>query len=453
MFKYNKFIISTLGLICSGTVIADGFSFNNPDGMNIKVIDGNGYEIYYSPNVMDYFGWRPSTDYVTIKAVNNSGTEVFSKEFRTSQRNYPMCNYTLLVTEYNGYRHEKSSISGKDCTADEDNYFPDSGVPKYSIDNISNHKVYPAFAKNGDNYEPDTIHGFLHPGVIRTYTPEDAYWSSPAVNIGEDTETSVAVFDPYLGKYVVCKDFEPAHGTKTWFYSKINGEYECTLKALSKAPFNTGALFYEGFNYQGQVHKYDESVGVVNLPSVLNDKFKSVEIGQFSKVFAWTHYESKPTQAYELMENTPDLNFIGGLSKFKVTPKEVEGVYIRLVDGINTGTLYCMMPKVYGEGEGADVNSCTDNETYQLLGTLNPTEGGESIVTQIPVRNMDHSSPNFGQFISNGSLYFKIDSYGDVSVSHENGEFENFPDNLTIREVRDNTFDVEIVSEEPDLDF
>ena len=222
---------------------------------------------------------------------------------------------------------------------------------------------------------------------------------------------------------------------------------------MSKAPFNTGALFYEGFNYQGQVHKYDESVGVVNLPSVLNDKFKSVEIGQFSKVFAWTHYESKPTQAYELMENTPDLNFIGGLSKFKVTPKEVEGVYIRLVDGINTGTLYCMMPKVYGEGEGADVNSCTDNETYQLLGTLNPTEGGESIVTQIPVRNMDHSSPNFGQFISNGSLYFKIDSYGDVSVSHENGEFENFPDNLTIREVRDNTFDVEIVSEEPDLDF
>ena len=45
MFKYNKFIISTLGFIYSGTVFADGFSFNNPDGMNIKVIDGpfNGF--------------------------------------------------------------------------------------------------------------------------------------------------------------------------------------------------------------------------------------------------------------------------------------------------------------------------------------------------------------------------------------------------------------------------
>ena len=82
---------------------------------------------------------------------------------------------------------------------------------------------------------------------------------------------------------------------------------------------------------------------------------------------------------------------------------------------------------------------------------MNPTNGGESIVTQIPVRNMDHSSSNFGQYISNGSLYFKIDSAGDVSVSHDNGEFENFPENLTITEVRDNTFEVAIISEEPDL--
>ena len=67
-------------------------------------------------------------------------------------------------------------------------YFPDSGVTKYSIDNMSDHKIYPAFAANGDNYTPDSIHGLLDPGVIRMYTTEDAYWSSPAVNIGEGTE-------------------------------------------------------------------------------------------------------------------------------------------------------------------------------------------------------------------------------------------------------------------------
>ena len=55
-----------------------------------------------------------------------------------------------------------------------------------------------------------------------------------------------------------------------------------------------------------------------------------------------------------------------------------------------------MTSKVFGEGEGADVNSCTDNKTYQLLGTLNSTGGGESIVTQISVRNLDHHSVSLG---------------------------------------------------------
>ena len=113
MLKYNKFIISTLGLVLSGTVLADGISFNNPDGMTIKVIDENGSQIYHSPSVMEYFPWQPTTRYVTVKAVSNNGTEVFNKQFRTSVGNGPMCNYSLLLTEYNGYRHEKSDISGK----------------------------------------------------------------------------------------------------------------------------------------------------------------------------------------------------------------------------------------------------------------------------------------------------------------------------------------------------
>lgn len=236
------------------------------------------------------------------------------------------------------------------------------------------------------------------------------------------------------------------------------------MAALSEeqvgASFNTGALFYEGFNYNGESHEYEErgSVtaygSVVRLPRSLQDKFKSVEVGAESKVFAWTNYDNVPTTAEELSQDTPDLWSIGGVSKFKITRKEVKGIYVRLVDGINTKRLYCMTPKVYGNGEGADVNACTDNQSYQLLGTLNTKNVGEDIVTQIPVRNMDHNSANFGQYISNGSLYFKVDSSGKIVVSHDNGEFDNFPENLTITKINsENRFEIAIISEEPDLNF
>jgi len=209
------------------------------------------------------------------------------------------------------------------------------------------------------------------------------------------------------------------------------------------ASFNFGAEFYDGRDYQGHSHLYKESGSVVNLPWSIT--LGSVKVGHFSKVFAW----QTDDQAYEY---TSDSSNVRSMNHFKVTPKEVRGVYIRLVDGVNTGTKYCMTPKVYGEGEGADVNSCTDDERYQLLGTLNPTTADE-IVTHVPVRNMDHNSPNFGQYIANGSLYFKVDSNGDVSVSHDNREFDNFPENLTIQEVKENTFQITIIkrpSEEPD---
>lgn len=213
------------------------------------------------------------------------------------------------------------------------------------------------------------------------------------------------------------------------------------------ASFSSGVEFYEGKNYQGNSHKYEESYSIVKIPDYLNTEFNSVKVGQQSKVFVWNTRDHNPGQAFEFHEDDHDL---GGIRNFKVTSEKAQGVYVRLVDGINTGKLYCMTPKVYGEGEGADVNSCTDNQDYQLLGTLKP---GDNIVTQVPVRNMDHNSMNFGQYISNGSIYFKIDAYGAVQINHDHGYFDNFPENLSISKVRDNTFEITIINEEPDLDF
>jgi len=215
--------------------------------------------------------------------------------------------------------------------------------------------------------------------------------------------------------------------------------------------FTSGARFYTSKNYQGSDYFYEESESIYRLPeNSLNDRFNSVKVGEFSKVFAWRHYsESQPgDKTEEWFEDNPDISTVGGISRVKVTPQEVEGVYIRLVDGINTGKKYCMSTKVSGPGEGAEVYTCTDNANYQFLGTLNPTNGGESIVTAIAVRNMQQGDPQYGVYINNGSVYFKVGQDGDIGVSHDNGEFDNFPDNLTIEEVRDNVFDVTIISEE-----
>ncbi|EDP59526.1 beta/gamma crystallin domain-containing protein [Vibrio sp. AND4] len=217
------------------------------------------------------------------------------------------------------------------------------------------------------------------------------------------------------------------------------------------ADFPRGAEFYKNKYYEGYSKFYDEHDGVYSLPWELNDYFHSVKVGKYSKVFAWRHFteDQYGDIQQEWSEDNPDISSLGGLSRFKITPKEVEGVLIRLVDGIETNKKYCMSAKVYGEGEGADVYSCTNNVGYQLVGTLNPTHGGESIIASIATRNMEKSDPNYGQYINNGSVYFKVKGDGNIEVSHDHGEFENFPKNLNIIEVRENTFDVILISEEP----
>jgi len=216
--------------------------------------------------------------------------------------------------------------------------------------------------------------------------------------------------------------------------------------------FDTGAVMFQHVNYGGTSKFFPEKPGKYTLTGSENDFYHSVKVGKFSKVFAWEDGGTSMAGSYqEWTSDDPDFTDLNGLSNFKVVPNAIVGVSIRLVDGIGTNKKYCMASKVYGAGEGADVYSCTDNPTYQLVGTLNPTAGGESIVASIAVRNMQPGDPNFGSYINNGSVYFKVKD-GDISVSHNAGEFDNFPKNLEIIEVSDNRFDVILKSEVPDND-
>ncbi|MGL4250594.1 MAG: beta/gamma crystallin domain-containing protein [Aeromonas sp.] len=189
--------------------------------------------------------------------------------------------------------------------------------------------------------------------------------------------------------------------------------------AQSDQSDQTGATFYQNKEYTGVSTYLPESPYYHEFHGSENDLYKSVKIGILSKVFAWQHHGAGGVYR-EYITSNPDLTELRGMSVVKVVPNVVQGVGIRLVDKINTGKKYCLSSKVWGKGEAANVYSCTDNPEYQLVATMNPTLGGESVIASIAVRNMEPEDPNYGQFINNGSVYFKAQG-GDIWVSREAG--------------------------------
>ena len=213
---------------------------------------------------------------------------------------------------------------------------------------------------------------------------------------------------------------------------------------------DTGATMYEKPYFQGANKTFAERDKVYELLGNENDFYHSVKVGSLSKVFAWQHSDNHGG-AFQVWEgDDPDFTDLGGLSNFKVVPNSQVGIAVRLIDTTSSGKKYCMKAKVWAKGGAADVNSCSDNPTYQLVGTLDPTLGGESVVASIRVRNMQHGDASFGQYINNGSVYFKSSGDGDIFVSHDHGEFDNFPANMDVKEVSPNRFDFYLTSETPD---
>ncbi|ROS05081.1 hypothetical protein EDC56_0603 [Sinobacterium caligoides] len=130
MYKKAGVLIFGAALTFSNFVLADGFSFNNADRLNVVVIDDNNMTLFHGNDPMSSVNFTPRTDFVTVIATTGDGKEAFNKRFRTSASSPPMCNYTLLVSQSEGHKHMMSEISSGNCTADVDNYQSNSGVPK-----------------------------------------------------------------------------------------------------------------------------------------------------------------------------------------------------------------------------------------------------------------------------------------------------------------------------------
>ncbi|NEO79402.1 beta/gamma crystallin domain-containing protein [Moorena sp. SIO4G3] len=201
------------------------------------------------------------------------------------------------------------------------------------------------------------------------------------------------------------------------------------------ADFVTGAKFYDQINYGGTEYAYEESDEVVKLDSGLNDKFKSVKIGETSKVLAWRHYsDEQPGQIYvEWSTDHPNIDQdIRGLSKFKVVPEESAAIAARLLKATPDDHVYCLYTSVFTVGQ---VETCTTDQDYALVGIIDPPYFGEDLVSQITVRNQDT-----GEYLNNGSGYFS--SVDGSSVDFDPGP--NFPTNMAWAKQGNNRFDFTI---------
>ncbi|KOY63887.1 hypothetical protein AM629_00125 [Photorhabdus heterorhabditis] len=201
----------------------------------------------------------------------------------------------------------------------------------------------------------------------------------------------------------------------------------------------TGVTFFEGRNYQGKSHDYQELDKIISLPSHLNDKFLSVKIGKLSKVQAWRHYNDPENRYYEWVVDNPDIDKeIRGLSKFRVTQKDTRLIALRVIDDTHSDIKFSLTTKIYN-GEGQDkieVNTAT-GEDYVVVDELLIQE---KLVTSIYVRNV-----NTGEYIGNGSFYFSYDVHGIATID----EGLNFPRNLKLLHVGKNRFDFHIINTNP----
>ncbi|NEO97621.1 MAG: hypothetical protein F6K58_02700 [Symploca sp. SIO2E9] len=198
----------------------------------------------------------------------------------------------------------------------------------------------------------------------------------------------------------------------------------------------TGANFYDHTNYVTPTeYPYEESDDVVNLDNNLNDKFKSVKVGTTSKVLAWRHYsDSQAGQIYaEWSTDQPDINSeIKGLSKFKVVPGESAAIAARLIKAKQDNKVYCLYTNVFSVG---DVETCTTDDDYALVGIIDPDHFKQELVSQITVR--DKST---GEYLNNGSGYFSSDDGSAVDFDPK----ANFPANMEWAKQGNNRFDFTI---------
>ncbi|KAL2131686.1 hypothetical protein VTI74DRAFT_4729 [Chaetomium olivicolor] len=204
----------------------------------------------------------------------------------------------------------------------------------------------------------------------------------------------------------------------------------------------TAAVFYASPDLTGTATPY--AIGAdISLPTSLNDKFQSVNVGASAKVIAWQHYDESGIYQEWAAGEHPDISSIGGLSRFKVVEGNTRAVAFAFKDAtggkkrqyslkveardVGTVTLYSGEE---GEGEGTE---------YRLVGIM--PEGGPPVTTALYVR--DESS---GAYVALGSVYFQWSEKEDRVEIVEN---ENWPAQLKQERTGASTFVLTLVDSTP----
>ncbi|MFD6356934.1 beta/gamma crystallin domain-containing protein [Nocardia tengchongensis] len=186
------------------------------------------------------------------------------------------------------------------------------------------------------------------------------------------------------------------------------------------------ATFYRNVDYVGEPSACKLGTQE-SLPGDLNDRFRSVRVGELVKVLAWQHYgQSGRYREWEV--DTPDITDVGGLSTFRVVEKTTLAIAVRLQD--DTGAAperYSLKVVSYEVGE---ITTHSGDPEYALVGFM--PAGGPPVTTAIYVRD-----EQTGEYAAIGSVYFVWNPQTSaVDVSDET----NFPKNMTYERAGSNQF-------------
>lgn len=191
-------------------------------------------------------------------------------------------------------------------------------------------------------------------------------------------------------------------------------------------------MFYKSVNYAGDPYAYKLGAQEA-LPGELNDRFRSVRVGELVKVLAWQHYgQSGIYREWEV--DTPDITDIGGLSTFRVVEKTTLAIAVRLQDdtGAEPGR-YSLKVVSYEVGE---ITAHSGDPEYSLVGFM--PAGGPPVTTAIYVRD-----ERTGEYMAIGSVYFAWNA-GTKSV--DIADETNFPENMTHERAGSNRFTFRLTS-------
>lgn len=186
----------------------------------------------------------------------------------------------------------------------------------------------------------------------------------------------------------------------------------------------SGVDFFEQLNYGGDPIHYPENDRVIDVPSADNDKYLSADIGTNSKLYAWQHYDHTGNHG-EWDTDQPDLRSMDGISQFKVTANDTNGVWVKLTNNTGDDEVYTMYIHVSEDIGERTVSS--EIETYSLVGIIR--DNAIEHTTHVAVKDKN------GIYVANGSCYFK-NVGGDIILTKGPG----FPENMSVTE-DDDRFD------------